>query len=369
MAAKTSFDPEKAEAFKNNIMGVITSAFLATTLRLGHELGIFHDLNVNGPATTTALAERLELSPRYTYEWCLNAAANGVIHYDDATDMFSLPPEHATILDCGDEGLISVICGLTENISHQYPLLKLVYKTDGGIFWGDMKGMRQSAKGFFKPVYEKLMPGWIDLSPSLKASLNEPNAKVADVGCGCGVSTRALASSFPNVQVLGIDFHPESIQDANHEIAVAGLTNAQARVMDSHTWADDEDKGSFSVVTMFDCFHEMADPEGVAAEALMALKPGGKIFLIEPYSRKSDTIQAKLAVPTVAAYSGFSACLCTPCGKVFPGKEGLGTTAGTDRYEEIFKSAGVSSFETFGEDMEGKKSPTTAGFRLMLVTK
>lgn len=113
----------------------------------------------------------------------------------------------------------------------------------------------------------------------------------------------------------------------------------------------------------------MADPEGVAVEALKALKPGGNIFLIEPLSSKSDTTKAKLEVPTVPIFAGFSACCCTPCGKVIPGKEGLGTTCGTDRYEALFNKVGFSSFETFGEDVEGELNPTAAGFRLMLVTK
>jgi SAM-dependent methyltransferase len=248
--------------------------------------------------------------------------------------------------------------------------LKLAYKTDGGIFWGDMRGMRESARGFFKPVYEKLMPGWIELSPSLKASMSKPGARIADLGCGCGVSTRSIALTFPNASVVGIDNHAESIQDAKEEIASKNLTNADARLVDSHVWADDEEKESFNVVTMFGCFHDMSDPGGVAKEAYEALEPGGKIFLsIEPYSSKSDATKAKMEVPLLPVLFGFSSCFCTPCGKVIPGKEGLGTTAGTDRYKALFEEVGFTSFEMFGEDAEGGMSPSAEGFHLMLVTK
>jgi 2-polyprenyl-3-methyl-5-hydroxy-6-metoxy-1,4-benzoquinol methylase len=368
MSTDNSYNQSKADAFKESMYGVVTSAMLLTTIRLGHELGIFHELNKNGPATTTDLAKRLEMSPRYTFEWCLHAAASGILEYDEDIDKFALPPEHATIMDSG-EGIISVMSGLVENISYQYPLLKLAYKTDGGIFWGDMRGMSEGLKGYFKPVYEQLMTGWIDLSPSLKASMSKPEAKIADLGCGCGVSTRTIALNFPNASVLGIDYHAESIQNAKEEIASKNLTNADARVVDSHVWAEDEEQGSFSVVTMFDCFHDMSDPEGVANEAFKALEPGGRIFLIEPYSSKSDTTKAKLEAPMVATLCGFSSCFCTPCGKAVPGKEGLGTTAGTDRYEALFKKVGFTSFETFGEDVEGGMSPSAMGFRLMLATK
>ena len=210
------------------------------------------------------------------------------------------------------------------------------------------------------------MPGWIDLNADLKESME--GGKIADVGCGCGISTRSLAKLFPTSTVLGIDSHEESIEDCKKEIESAGLKKADARVADAHVWADTEEEASYNVVTMFDCFHDMPDPEGVAKEAWKALRPGGKIFLIEPLSSKEDTTEAKLTVPMAPTFTGFSACCCTPCGKVIPGKEGLGTTAGTDRYEDLFKKAGFSSFSTFGEEMKAT-APTMAGFRLMLVTK
>eukprot|EP00544_Gedaniella_sp_CCMP2646_P011750 CAMPEP_0202481884 /NCGR_PEP_ID=MMETSP1361-20130828/1352_1 /ASSEMBLY_ACC=CAM_ASM_000849 /TAXON_ID=210615 /ORGANISM="Staurosira complex sp., Strain CCMP2646" /LENGTH=58 /DNA_ID=CAMNT_0049109523 /DNA_START=10 /DNA_END=182 /DNA_ORIENTATION=+ len=52
--------------------------------------------------------------------------------------------------------------------------------------------------------------------------------KVADLGCGQGISTRSMASNFPNAQVLGIDYHEESIEKAKEEIAASKLTNADA---------------------------------------------------------------------------------------------------------------------------------------------
>jgi len=364
----TTYDQTKADALKHNMFGVISCSLLMTTIRLGHDLGLFHELNTNGPSTSEKLAKSTELSPRHVYEWCLNAAANGILEYDETNDTFALPPEHAGILD-SDEGLMPLMCGLVENISYQYPLLKDAYQTDGGVFWGDMRGIADACKGFFKPIYEQLLPLWIDLSPTLKAHMTKQGIQIADVGCGCGISTCSLASLFPNANILGVDNHAKSIEEAKEEIAARKVTNADARVVDSHVWADDGEQGTYDIITMFDCFHDMSDPEGVAVEALKALKPGGKVFLIEPHSSKSDATKDKLASPLAATFSGMSTCYCTPCGKAIPGKEGLGTTCGTDRYEALFKKAGFSSFETFGEDVEGGTGPTAHGFRLMLVTK
>ncbi len=42
----------------------------------------------------------------------------------------------------------------------------------------------------------------------------ESGAKVADVGCGKGVSTLLMAKAFPNSQFFGFDYHDQSIQGA-----------------------------------------------------------------------------------------------------------------------------------------------------------
>ena len=143
----SELNQEKADAFENHIFGMVTGNMVLTTIRLGHELGIYAELAKNGPRTSTDLAAACSISPRYAYEWSLHATANGILEYDANKDAFSLPPKHAVLMDT-NEGIISIIVGLVENTPYQYPLLKLAYETDGGIFWGDQRGMRQASKLF-----------------------------------------------------------------------------------------------------------------------------------------------------------------------------------------------------------------------------
>jgi hypothetical protein len=112
----------------------------------------------------------------------LHDAVNKILEYDEDTDTLALPPDHAAIMD-SDEGLMSIMCGLTENISYPYPLLKLAFITDGGIWWGGMRGVADMRKGSFKPFYEHLMPKWIEMSLSLSTVMSEPGTKVADLDC------------------------------------------------------------------------------------------------------------------------------------------------------------------------------------------
>jgi SAM-dependent methyltransferase len=389
-------DDNKITAFQTKMFGLMGNVLTINTARLGKELGLFEALRQSnetteegkeesgcggkretggdsgGPGMTSAdLARQLQLSPRHVYEWCLQMTGAGFLEYaGEETDKFILPREHASIL-CIDEGIAAMIPALSENTSHQYPLLKLAYQNNGGILWGDMKGMTQSAKLFFKPVYEKLLPLWIDLSPELKTMLsNNKGCQVADIGCGCGVSTRSLAKLFPNSTVHGYDYDAASIQEARLEIEQDALDNAEARLCDSHQWVLPGEEGTYDVVTIFDAFHDMGDPRGVAEEVYKALKPGGLVFLIEPYSSYSDATKDRIAVPSFPEFQSWNVCFCTPCGMTVPGKEGFGTTAGTERYVALFENdVGFSSMVAFGTEAMDSTAPTSNGFRLLLATK
>ena len=56
----------------------------------------------------------------------------------------------------------------------------------------------------------------------------ERGARVADVGCGHGISTMLMAKAFPNSEFVGYDFHPSSIEHAQahaKENGVSGNTH------------------------------------------------------------------------------------------------------------------------------------------------
>ena len=48
-------------------------------------------------------------------------------------------------------------------------------------------------------------------------------AKVADVGCGHGISTRLMAKAFPKSRFFGFDAHPGSIDAARKATQEEGL--------------------------------------------------------------------------------------------------------------------------------------------------
>ena len=65
---------------------------------------------------------------------------------------------------------------------------------------------------------------WLPAIPDVHARLSsaEP-AHVADVACGTGYSSIAIARAYPNAVVEGIDIDPESIERARANATAAGF--------------------------------------------------------------------------------------------------------------------------------------------------
>ena len=90
----TRFDGAKAEAFGGRIMSILTGSLLSSMVDIGHRTGLFA-VAAEGPATSEQLAARAGLCERYVREWPGAVTTGGIVEYDQATETFFLPPEHA----------------------------------------------------------------------------------------------------------------------------------------------------------------------------------------------------------------------------------------------------------------------------------
>ena len=61
--------------------------------------------------------------------------------------------------------------------------------------------------------------------PDVAARLEAGAARVADVGCGCGWSSIAIARAYPGVTVDGFDLDEASIADAQANAEAAGVAD------------------------------------------------------------------------------------------------------------------------------------------------
>src|SRR5207248_3545016 len=96
--------------------------------------------------------------------------------------------------------------------------------------------------------------------------------RVADIGCGQGVSTIVMAEGFPAAAFTGFDHSDVLVATARKAAAEAGVSGRVSfEVADATSFPADP---GYDLVTFTDCLHDLGDPVAAAAHARSALAPG-----------------------------------------------------------------------------------------------
>lgn len=101
------------------------------------------------------------------------------------------------------------------------------------------------------------------------------DAKIADVGCGGGLLSEALARA--GAHVTGIDLSEKVIEVAQLHLHESELS-VDYRVQSSAALAADEPE-SFDVACCMELIEHVPDPAALVADLAAMLKPGGKLFM------------------------------------------------------------------------------------------
>jgi ubiquinone/menaquinone biosynthesis C-methylase UbiE len=112
-----------------------------------------------------------------------------------------------------------------------------------------------------------------------------PGSTVADLGAGVGYFTWRLAQAVgPAGKVIAVDIQPGMIERLRKNLADRGITNVETVL------GSEEDPrlppNSVDLVLLVDVYHELQQPERTMAHVRRALKPDGRLVLIE--YRKED---------------------------------------------------------------------------------
>ena len=110
----------------------------------------------------------------------------------------------------------------------------------------------------------------------------KPGMTVLDSGCGTGLFTLAMARMVgPHGRVIALDVQPEALAVVEKKVERAGLIPVV------ETWrCEHDDIGTVPVcdfVLAFYMVHETPDPDAYFAKIDQCLRPGGGLFLIEPW--------------------------------------------------------------------------------------
>jgi ubiquinone/menaquinone biosynthesis C-methylase UbiE len=102
---------------------------------------------------------------------------------------------------------------------------------------------------------------------------------IADIGAGTGYISFKIASKVPQGQVLAVDVQSEMIKMLGDRISQSGLTNVKPIL---GTEQDPKlSPNSIDLAIFVDVYHELAYPREVMTAVAKALKPNGRIALVE----------------------------------------------------------------------------------------
>jgi 2-polyprenyl-3-methyl-5-hydroxy-6-metoxy-1,4-benzoquinol methylase len=326
-------DEDKLNAFVGKAVGDLGAAMSAVLVLIGDELGLYAAL-AEGRLTAEELAKRTSTNERYVREWLANQAAGGYVEYDSASNEYYLSEEQALCLASpngpmdlpGGYSIVEDLFGVKQRAVENF-------RTGAGMEWGEHHPcLFRGTERFFRAGYNaSLVSDWLPALDGVVEKL-EAGGRVADVGCGHGVSTILMAQTYPASQFVGIDYHDASIETAREHAAQEGVTNASFEVADATSYAGND----YDLVAFFDCLHDMANPAGAARHAREALKPDGHCMLVEPFA--GDTVSDNLN-PVGRVFYGASSLICVPVSLAQNGPA-LGAQAGEARLTEVMVDGG-----------------------------
>jgi len=336
------------EAVLNALLGKMVTevgaAVVGASVILGDQLGLYKALAAHGPSTSTQLAERTGTAERYVREWLSNQAASGYIEYAADTNTFHITPEQAMVFANADSP-VNLTGGyyMLQSIYADVPRMHEAFRTGKGMGWGDhCNCLFCGVAKFFGPGYRaNLISGWLPQLEGVVAKLSA-GGKVADVGCGHGISTVTMARAFPNSHFFGFDYHPESIEQARALAKEEGLANVTFEV----ALAKEYPGTNYDFVTTFDCLHDMGDPVGASAHIRETLNANGNWMIVEPMAQ--DDLSGNLN-PVGRIYYAGSTMVCLPTSLSQEVGLGLGAQAGEKRLREVVTKGGFSRFRRASE--------------------
>ena len=332
-------DQSKLEAFLGQMLGDLGGAMSVPLVRMGNKFDLYRTLQREGPMTSRGLSEKTGLAERYLREWLSAQAASNYLAYDSENGTFALPPEQAMVF--ADENSPVYMMGAFEcvcsNIQNQ-GAIEQAFRTGDGVQWADQpECLFCGVAEFFRPGYmANLTKEWLPALDGVVDKL-ETGARVADVGCGHGISTALMAEAFPNSHFIGFDFHEGSIKAAQTHAKKHGVEgNAQFEVASAKQF---DGRGTFDLVCAFDCLHDMGDPVGAAAHIRDSLKPDGTWMIVEPMA--DGRLEGNLN-PVGRLFYSASTMVCVPTSLSQEVGMALGAQAGEARLREVIAQGGFS---------------------------
>lgn len=340
------------DALVERVFGAMVGAMDLLSIYLGDRLGYYVAL-ATGPLTSTELAARTGTHERYAREWLEQQAVTGILQVEDtgadaAHRRFRLPAGHVEPLT--DPDSLSIATSMAQIFAgcvKPLPQLLDAFRTGGGVPYADYgDDLAEGQAGGTRPLFRHLLAQeWFPTMSDIHARLQQPGARVADIGMGLGWSSIAIAQAYPNVQVDGFDLDDASVRAAQANADAAGLAGrVHFQVRDA---GDPDLAGRYDLAFAFECIHDMSDPVATLRAMRRLVGDGGTILIAD--ERVADEFSAPGDDIERVMY-GFSILHCLPVGMVDQPSVGTGTVMRQSTMKGYAEAAGCSAVEVLSID-------------------
>jgi SAM-dependent methyltransferase len=191
---------------------------------------------------------------------------------------------------------------------------------------------------FNRPAFTHELGGWLSAVPELDERLRSGPSHVADLACGGGWSTQAIAARYPQAVVHGFDIDDSTIALARR--LVSG-TEVADRVVFEVCDLSEPDERRYDAATMFEALHDLSHPVQVLTSARRSLVPGGILLVADERAAEQFTAPGD---PFERLFYGSSLLICLP-GSLADGGVGTGAAIRPSTVQRYAQEAGFAGCE------------------------
>ena len=344
---------DAAAALAGRLRHDMVGALELFTVYLGERLGLYRALDRDGPATSSELAGRTGTAERYVREWLEHHAASGLLDVDDPAAgplvrRYRLPPAHVPVLADPDNVRYRAFSGI-EIVRAGRWLPQLVEAFRTGDAPPPLPWAPEGRAEYNRAVFLNLLgTQWLPAIPAVHRRLRrQPPARIADLACGAGWSTIAMAQAYPLVLVDGFDLDPDVIAAARRNAGQAGVSG---RVTFAVTDASGPGmSGRYDLVTIFEGLHDMSRPVDALRAARGVLGRTGSVIIAD------ELVEDEFTAPATELeryHYGWSVVSCLPSAMGDPRTSATGAVMRPATLRRYAQQAGFASVEVLPLETE-----------------
>jgi ubiquinone/menaquinone biosynthesis C-methylase UbiE len=343
MSERRELDPEKLKAYAKLVFGALGGAMTSSMVYLGDHLGLYTALAEAGAVTSEELAALTQLDERWIREWLFQQGAAGVLEYR-GSGRFELTPEGRVVL--ADESHPAFGAGFFSHFPQTLAAVERLpesFRSGVGLPYDALgpagaRGVERGMAPWFRALF---VPAVLPRIDGVVEKLTRGD-RVADVGCGAGVTLIEMAKAFPNSEFHGYEISVHALERAERNLSEAGVANVQFHHAERDPLPEDEDLG---FIVTIDCLHDMAHPVEVMAQIRRSIAPDG-VWLIADIKAHETYDENVERNPMAPMMYGTSVLTCMSSALSEPGGEGLGTLGLHPRLaRRMTEEAGFTHFE------------------------